>query len=48
VRQRIAEQREQSVAQLLRYMAAHLGDSYRSGVEISANEVTPLLSIELC
>ena len=47
MRHRIAEQRHQPVAELLGDMAAHLVDRRRSGVEIGADEVAPLLGIEL-
>ena len=44
---RIAEQRHQPVAELLRHMAAHLGNRRRGGIEVSADEIAPLLSIKL-
>ena len=47
LRDRIAEQRHQPVAELLGDMAAHLRHRRRSGIEISADQVAPLLGIEL-
>jgi hypothetical protein len=47
VRNRIAEQRHQPVAELLGDMAAHLRHRRRRGVEIRADEIAPLLGIEL-
>ena len=47
LRHRIAEQRHQPVAELLGDMAAHLRHRRRSGVEIGADQVAPLLGIEL-
>ena len=47
VRQRIAEQTHQPVAELLRDVAAHFGDRSGSGVEIGTHEVAPFLGIEL-
>ena len=47
VRDRIAEQRHQPVAELLRHMTAHLRHRRRGGIEIGADEVAPLLGIEL-
>ena len=47
VRHRIAEQRHQPVAELFGDMAAHFGNRSRSGVEIGADQVAPLLGIEL-
>jgi hypothetical protein len=47
VRERIAEQRHQPVAELFGHMAAHLRHRRRGIVEISVDEVTPLLGIEL-
>jgi hypothetical protein len=46
LRHRIAEQRHQSVAELLGDLTAHFHDRRRSGVEIRAHEIAPLLSIE--
>jgi hypothetical protein len=46
LRERIAEQRHQPVAQLLGDMAAHLRHCRRGGIEIGANQVAPLLGIE--
>jgi hypothetical protein len=47
LRHRIAEQRHQPVAQLLGDVPAHFGHGCRGGVEIGADEVTPLLGVEL-
>ena len=47
LRDRIAEQRQEPVAELLRDMAAHLRHRRRSGVEIGADQVAPFLGIEL-
>jgi uncharacterized alpha-E superfamily protein len=47
VRDRIAEQRHQPIAELLCHMSAHVSHRRRSGVEIAADEVAPLLGIEL-
>ena len=47
LRHRIAEQRHQPVAELLGDMAAHLGHRRRSGIEIGADQIAPLLGIEL-
>ena len=47
MRQRIAEQAHQPVAEFLRDMTAHFGDRSGSGVEIGADEIAPLLGIEL-
>jgi hypothetical protein len=47
VRDRIAEQGHQPVAQLLGDVAAHLRHCRRGGVEISADEIAPFLGIEL-
>jgi hypothetical protein len=47
VGERIAEQRQKPVAELLRHMAAHLRHCRRCGVKIGADEVAPLLGIEL-
>ena len=47
VRQRIAEQAHQPVAEFFRDVAAHFGDRGGSGVEIGADEVAPFLGIEL-
>ena len=47
MRQRIAEQAHQAVAKFFRDMTAHFGDRGGSGVEIGADEIAPLLSIEL-
>jgi hypothetical protein len=47
LRHRIAEQRHQPVAELLGDMAAHLHHRRRSRVEIGADQVAPLLGIEL-
>ena len=47
LRHRIAEQRHQPVAELLGDMAAHFCDRRRGGIEIGADEVAPLLGIEL-
>jgi hypothetical protein len=44
---RIAEQSHQAVAQLLGDAAAHLSHRRRSGVEIGADKVAPLLGVEL-
>jgi hypothetical protein len=46
LRHRIAEQCHQAVAQLLGDLAAHLHHSRRSGVEISAHQIAPLLGVE--
>ena len=46
LRHRIAEQRHQPVAELLGDMAAHLRHRRRGGIEISADQVAPLLGIE--
>jgi len=48
VRERVAEQRHQPVAELFCHMAAHLHHRGRGVVEISVYEVTPLLGIEPC
>jgi hypothetical protein len=48
VRERIAEQCHQPVAELFCHMAAHLRHRGRGTVEISVDEVTPLLSVEPC
>ena len=45
--QRIAEQREDAVAELFCDMATHLCDRGTSDIEIGADEVAPLLGIEL-
>ena len=47
MRDRIAEQRQQPVAELLGDMAAHLGHRRRGGIEIAADKVAPFLGIEL-
>ena len=47
MRHRIAEQRHQPVAELLGDMAAHLRDRRRGGIEIGADQIAPLLGIEL-
>jgi hypothetical protein len=47
VRERIAEQGENAVAELLGDMAPHLGDRRRSGIEVGADEVAPFLGVEL-
>ena len=47
LRHRIAEQRHQPVAELLGDMAAHLRHRRRGGIEIGADEIAPLLGIEL-
>ena len=46
LRHRIAEQRHQPVAELLGDMPAHLGHRRRSGIEVGADEVAPLLGVE--
>ena len=47
MRQRIAEQAHQPVAEFFRDMAAHFGDRSGSGVKIGADQVAPFLGIEL-
>jgi hypothetical protein len=47
MRQRIAKQAHQAVAKFFRDVATHFGDHSGSTVEISADEVAPLLGIEL-
>jgi hypothetical protein len=47
MRQRIAEQAHQPVAQLFSDMTAHFSDRSGSGVEIGTHEVAPFLGIEL-
>ena len=47
LRHRIAEQRHQPVAELLGDMAAHLRHRRRGRVEIGADQIAPLLGIEL-
>ena len=47
LRDRIAEQRHQPVAELLGDVAAHLRHRRRSGIEISADQIAPLLGVEL-
>jgi hypothetical protein len=46
LRQRVAEQRHQPVAELLGNMAAHFRHRRGCGIEIGADEVAPLLGIE--
>jgi hypothetical protein len=46
VRERIAKQRKQPVADLSCHMAAHLHDRRRRRIEIGTDEVAPLLGIE--
>jgi hypothetical protein len=48
VRERIAEQRHQPIAELFCHMAAHLRDRRRGSIEIGVHEVAPLLGIEPC
>ena len=43
----IAEQAHQTVAEFFRDMTAHFGDGSGSGIEIGADQVAPLLGIEL-
>ena len=47
MRQRIAEQAHQPVAEFFRDVTAHFHDRGRSGVEIGANQIAPFLRIEL-
>jgi hypothetical protein len=47
VRERIAEQRHQPVAELFCHMAAHLRHRRGGVVEISVHEIAPFLGIEL-
>ena len=47
VGQRITEQAHQTVPEFFRDMTAHFGDRSGSGIEIGADEVAPLLGIEL-
>ena len=47
VRDRIAEQRQEAIAEFLGHMAAHLGDRRRGGIEIAGDEVAPFFGIEL-
>ena len=47
MRQRIAEQAHQPVAELFRDMTAHFGNRSGSGVEVGADEIAPFLGIEL-
>ncbi len=46
VRNRIAEQRHQPVAELLGDMPAHLRHRRRGGIEIGADEIAPFLGVE--
>ena len=47
MRQRIAEQAHQPVAEFFRDVTAHFGDRSGGGVEIGADQVAPFLGIEL-
>ena len=47
MRQRIAEQAHNTVAEFLGDMTTHFGDGSRRGIEISADQVAPLLGIKL-
>ena len=47
MRDRIAEQRKEAIAKFFRNMAAHFRHCGRSGIEISADELAPVLSIQL-
>ena len=47
MRQRIAEQAQQPIAEFFRDMTAHFDDCSGSGVEIGADQVAPLFSVEL-
>ena len=47
VRDRIAEQRHDAVAEFLGDMAAHFLDCRRCGIEIGADQVAPVLGVEL-
>jgi hypothetical protein len=48
LRHRMAEQRHQSVAQLLGDFASHIRDRRRGHIEITANQITPFFGIEPC
>jgi hypothetical protein len=47
MRERISEQRKQPIAELFGHMAAHAHHLRRGSIKIGANEVAPLLGIEL-
>src|SRR5271154_3501734 len=47
LREGIAEQRHDAVAELLGDMAAHFLDRRRGRVEIAADEIAPVLGVEL-
>src|SRR5215471_14931520 len=47
VRERIAEQRHQPVAELFCHVAAHLHDRRRGSIEIGADKIAPFLGVEL-